>query len=111
MSSGVQPPPMARGKCQLPALPDRLHGKTLKRGNFCARDGARAYSQRFLPGMRRVSSSGSGRWAMFAAMQPGVGRQVALKIPARRSSGQPRDGQSALEREADRQLHQTIPTP
>lgn len=80
-SSGVQPPPMARGKlcprCQT------VYTEDAEEGNFCARDGAELIpSERIFAGKYVLGEQlGFGQMGdVFAAMQPGVGRQVALKI-------------------------------
>jgi len=80
-SSGVQPPPMARGKlcprCQ------SVYTEDAEDGNFCARDGAELIaSERIFAGKYVLGEQlGFGQMGdVFAATQPGVGRQVALKI-------------------------------
>ena len=80
-SSGVQPPPMARGKlcprCQT------VYTEDAEEGDFCARDGAELIaSERIFAGKYVLGEQlGFGQMGdVFAATQPGVGRQVALKI-------------------------------
>lgn len=80
-SSGVQPPPMARGKlcprCQT------VYTEDAEDGNFCARDGAELIaSERIFAGKYVLGEQlGFGQMGdVFAATQPGIGRQVALKI-------------------------------